>query len=92
MEDVNSPNDKVQWATDKTTNNSISYKRASTQTSVVFTRCVLVVKTNDHIELNDLHKKDDHCYLNVIQSLGTTQDLIQKNKKHLWKSTGMAIS
>lgn len=70
-------------------------KELVTQTSVVFTRCVLVVKTKDHIELNDLHKKTFTVTLNVIQSLGTTQDLINNNKnkkKHLWKSTGMAIN
>lgn len=62
MKDVNSPNDQVQWATDKTTINSISYKRAcNTDLSSLHT-LFLVVKTKDHIGLNDLHKADDHRY------------------------------
>lgn len=48
MKDVNSPNDKVQWATDKTTNNSICTNELVTQASVVTTHCVLVVKAKDH--------------------------------------------
>lgn len=75
MKDVNSPNDKVQWATDKTTN-SISYKRAcNTDFSSYHTLC-LVVETKDHVELNDLQRKTITVTLNVISSLGTTQDFI----------------
>lgn len=62
MKDGNSPNDKVQWATDKTKTTVFHTKELVTQTSVVITRCVLVVKTKDHIELNDLQRKDNHCY------------------------------
>lgn len=41
-------------------------KELVTQTSVVITRCVLVVKTKDHIELNDLQKKTITVTLSVI--------------------------
>lgn len=51
-------------------------KELVTQTSVVITRCVLVVETKDHIELNDLQRKTITVTLNVISSLGTTQDFI----------------
>lgn len=52
MKDVNSPNDKVQWATDKTTNNSISYKRAcNTDFSSYHTLCF---SSKNHVEF---HKK-----------------------------------
>lgn len=41
-------------------------KELVTQTSVVITRCVLVVKTKDHIGVNDLQKKTISVTLSVI--------------------------
>lgn len=83
MKDVNSPNDQVQWATDKTTINSISYKRAcSTDLSSLHT-LLLVVKTKDHIGLDDLHDTGDHrhvkCQIDIIT--GQYTGLIHGHKK-----------
>lgn len=94
MKDVNSPNDQVQWATDKTTINSISYKRAcNTDLSSLHT-LLLVVKTKDHIGLNDLHRTDDHRYFKCHNHWAThrIELIIIKKNKHWRKPIGMAIN
>lgn len=93
MKDVNSPNDKVQWATDKTTNNSISYKRAcNTDFSSYHTLC-FSSKNERSYWIEWPSGKDNHCYFKCHMVIGQQHRiyLIIIIKKHLWKSTGMKL-